>query len=227
MPHYYGMSVVEILLRLGAAIVVGAVIGVEREHKNRPAGMRTHVLVCVGACVVALIECCLAEQSIGQGLGFNMGRIAAQVISGIGFLGAGTILTARKKVTGLTTAASVWNVACLGLASGYGYYLIALLGCAIVMAVLLLMQRIVHVNTIKKVEIRFIHRVETLNFINQFFDEKKIEVMDIDFNVENKEPFNIYTNLYELHLPGGYSYTEMVNQLSEFANVQSVHTRNV
>ncbi len=229
MSVIYGMSMLELMLRMGTAIAVGLVIGVEREHKNRPAGMRTHVLVCVGACVAALIECCLTNDAnmLDGGSSFSVGRITAQVISGIGFLGAGTIFTARKKISGLTTAASLWNVACLGLASGYGFYVISGIGCAIVMLVLHLMQRIVRVNTIKKVEVKFIHRVETLAFINKFFENHRIEVLDIDFKVENREPFNVYTNVYELHLPSGFSYTDMVQQLSEFVNVQSVHTMNV
>lgn len=227
MIEYYGMTVQQILLRFGAAILCGSLIGVEREYKNRPAGMRTHVLVCLGACVVALIECCVAHESNLREWNFNFGRISAQVISGIGFLGAGTILTARRKVTGLTTAASLWNAGCLGLASGYGYYLVAIAGCAIVMVVLTLMQRIVRVNAIKKVEIQFIHRLETLEFINRFFEERDVTVLDVDFKVENKQPFNVYTNVYELHLPSGMSYTDIVNQLSEFTNVQSVHTTNV
>ncbi len=225
------MTWMDIVLRIVVAILIGTVIGVERERKNRPAGMRTHVLVCLGACVIALIECSIAEElkSLGDtgGLHFNLGRITAQVVSGIGFLGAGTIFTARKKIAGLTTAASLWNAACLGIAAGMGYYLIAGLGCVLVIIVLLMLQRIVHVNVNKRVEIKFIHRVETIDFINHYFDEKGIKVLDVDFSVENtKDGANLYTNMYVLHLPAEVTYRDIVVTLSEHANVQSVRTTN-
>ena len=108
----------EITLRLLLAVTVGCVIGIERERKNRPAGMRTHVLVCVGAATIALIECMNIADTISlnmnypsTGIAVSYGRITAQVVSGIGFLGAGTIFISQKKIAGLTTAASLWNAA--------------------------------------------------------------------------------------------------------------------
>ena len=91
--------------------------------------MRTHVLVCVGASIIAIMESLMIADTItlnmnneSTGIAISYGRISAQVISGIGFLGAGTIFISQKKIAGLTTAASLWNVACLGLAVGMGYY---------------------------------------------------------------------------------------------------------
>ncbi len=223
------MSTLDVIVRIIVAILIGTVIGVERERKNRPAGMRTHVLVCLGACVVALIECAMRDEMMlvtDGAVGYTMGRISAQVISGIGFLGAGTIFTARKKIAGLTTAASLWNAACLGMATGFGYYLIAGLGCALVMTVLMMLQKIVHVNVSKKLEIKFHHRVETIDFINNFFDEKGIQVLDVDFSVDNRPEGNLYTNFYDLHLPRGLQYRDIVMTLSEHANVQSIRTTN-
>jgi len=144
----------------------------------------------------------------------------------VGFLGAGTIFTARKKIAGLTTAASLWNAACLGLAIGYGYYLIALVGGVFVLGVLVVMQRIVRVNTMKKLEIKFIHRVETITFINAYFESLGIQILDVDFHVENRDNGNLYTNIYTLKLPGKTYYTDIVNHLSEHTNVQSIRTTN-
>ncbi|OPZ69268.1 MAG: putative Mg(2+) transport ATPase [Firmicutes bacterium ADurb.Bin467] len=217
------------LLRIGIAIAVSTLIGVEREYKGRPAGMRTHVLVCLGACIVALIEASfMAEISkVSDGrVSYSFGRVTAQVITGVGFLGAGTIFTARKKIAGLTTAASLWNAACLGLAIGYGYYLIALVGGVFVLGVLVVMQRIVRVNTMKKLEIKFIHRVETITFINAYFESLGIQILDVDFHVENRDNGNLYTNIYTLKLPGKTYYTDIVNHLSEHTNVQSIRTTN-
>lgn len=219
------------LLRIVVAIAIGTIIGVEREYKNRPAGMRTHVLVCLGACTVALLESSFITDvtngtAVSSAIGYSFGRLSAQVISGIGFLGAGTIFTAQRKIVGLTTAASLWCVACLGLAVGYGYYFIAAVGCVCVIAVLMVMQRIVHVNTVKKVEVTFVHRIESMQFINDYFKEKEIKTIDLDFHVEAKDGVNIYTNIYTLQMPNSITYTEVVNQLSEYPNMMSVRTTN-
>ena len=224
----------DMCIRLVVAVTVGCIIGIERERKNRPAGMRTHVLVCVGAATIAILESMLIHDTISlnalnerTGIAVSVGRISAQVVSGIGFLGAGTIFVSQKKIAGLTTAASLWNVACLGLAAGMGYYKLALAGCCVVIVTLMFMQRMVHVNVIKNVEVKFIHRKETLAFINAYFEEANIKVLDVDFHVENNQDYNLYTNLYTLHLPDRTTYTDIVNHLSEHANVQSVRTRNV
>ena len=219
------------LLRVVVAIAIGTIIGVEREYKNRPAGMRTHVLVCLGACTVALLESSFiadvnSAAEVSSAVTYNVGRLSAQVISGIGFLGAGTIFTAQRKIVGLTTAASLWCVACLGLAVGYGYYFIAAVGCVCVIAVLMVMQRIVHVNTVKKVEVTFVHRIESMQFINDYFKEKEIKTIDLDFHVESKDGVNIYTNIYTLQMPNNITYAEVVNQLSEYPNMMSVRTTN-
>ncbi len=219
-----------IILRISLAILLGTIIGVEREIKNRPAGMRTHILVCLGACIISLIESSFVASlsaSTETSVAYNFGRLSAQVISGIGFLGAGTILFTDRKITGLTTAASLWNTACLGIAIGYGYYLIAIVGSIFVILVLIMMQRIIHVRISKKVEIKFVHRVETIEYINKYFDENMIQVVDQDFNVNSTDGQNIYTNVYTLHLPSSITYTDIVNHLSEHVNVMSIRTTNV
>lgn len=220
-------------LRLVLAVVLGCIVGIERERKNRPAGMRTHVLVCVGAAMIAILESYLTADIISlnlqngtTGVAVSMGRMSAQVISGIGFLGAGTIFIAQKKIAGLTTAASLWNVACLGLAAGMGYYGLAIAGCVVIIITLTLLQRMVRVNSVKNVEVKFIHRVETLAFINEYFASIGIVVLDVDFHVENKGKYNLYTNLYTLDMQGKTSYKDIVNHLSEYANIQGIRTRN-
>lgn len=225
----------EICVRMLVAILVGGAIGVEREYKNRPAGMRTHILVCLGAAMIALLECLLLANSdtidpSGRTT-FTFTRLSAQVISGIGFLGAGTIFIAQKKIAGLTTAASLWNVACLGLMVGFGYYWIAILCCVLILTILTLFQKIIRVNSVKRVEVRFIHRAATLEYINSYFANENIRILDVDFHVElfrdsNKMEMNSYTNLYTLHLPSKVSYTDIVKYLSENENIQTVRTRN-
>lgn len=225
------LSVGVLLLRIAVAVVIGAVIGIDREIKNRPAGMRTHVLVCVGAALVSLIEhqtvaCVLAlgEQSV---VGVSMGRITTSVISGVGFLGAGTIFMTERKISGLTTAASLWCTACIGLAVGSGFILMGVMAGAIVLVILRLMQRIVHVNTLKRLEVQFIHRTQTLAFLNDYFSSMGVKILDVDFHAENRPEGNLYTNLYTLSMPSHTSYVDIIGTLSEHQNIRTVRTRNL
>lgn len=220
-----------ILARLFAAVAIGCAIGMEREHKNRPAGMRTHILVCFGAALVAVIDCLNAQQAIhlnaqylSPGVSVSLGRMSAQVISGIGFLGAGTIFMAQKKVAGLTTAASLWATGCLGLAAGMGYYLPALAGCAIVLATLTIMQRFARPGHVKRVEISYLRRSDTLPFIKAYFDKHGIRVLDVDYHAESEGEETIYTNLYTLSLPTKAAYRDIVIQLSENEHIRGIHT---
>lgn len=230
-----GLPWIEIGIRILAAVIVGSIIGIEREYKNRPAGMRTHILVCLGAAIVALLECLILESSSAfatkGNVSFTLTRLSAQVISGIGFLGAGTIFIAQKKIAGLTTAASLWNVACLGLMIGFGYYWIALLCSVLVLAILTFFQKIIHVNSVKRVEVQFINRTETLDYINNYFHAQNIKILDVDFHVDvfrtsKNMDKNSYMNLYTLHLPSQVSYTDIVKYLTDNENIQTVRTRN-
>ena len=118
----------EICLRLACAMLVGLVIGTEREYTHRPAGMRTHILVALGACVISVTGELIFNHYSTMGAMPDPARLSAQVVTGVGFLGAGTIMREGPTVKGLTTAASLWAVACLGLAAGFGYYALSVLG---------------------------------------------------------------------------------------------------
>jgi putative Mg2+ transporter-C (MgtC) family protein len=119
------VNVVSIIVRVFLAMLLGGILGLERGIKNRPAGFRTHMLVCLGATLVMM-----TNQYIFQTYNTSdPARLGAQVVSGIGFLGAGTIIvTKRNQIKGLTTAAGLWTAACLGLAIGIGFYMGAILG---------------------------------------------------------------------------------------------------
>ena len=118
-----------IILRLVMAIICGGIIGFERGRTGRPAGLRTHILVCLGSTMAIL-----TNQYVYETFGVSdPTRLGAQVISGIGFLGAGTIIvTGRHQVKGLTTAAGLWATACMGLAIGIGFYKAAIVGCVLI-----------------------------------------------------------------------------------------------
>lgn len=130
------LTLLSVGLRILAAVILGGIIGLERGLRNRPAGLRTNMLVCIGACMVMITNQYI-HQIYGTGDPVRMG---AQVVSGIGFLGAGTIIvTAHNRIKGLTTAASLWAAACVGLAIGIGFYEVAVIGCGAIFLVLTLL----------------------------------------------------------------------------------------
>lgn len=130
------LSVGVIAFRLLCALLIGVLIGIDRELTRRPAGLRTHMLVALGACVVMIIGQLLFAEYKPLGAVPDPARMAAQVVAGVGFLGAGTIMREGNSVRGLTTAASLWAVACLGMAVGGGYYALGLLGTVFMLVTL-------------------------------------------------------------------------------------------
>ncbi len=140
--HWDWMADIEIpsiLLRLFLAILCGGIIGIERTKKHYAAGLRTYIIVCVGATIAMMTNEFIAQATDST----DMARMGAQVVSGIGFLGAGTILiTSRSQIKGLTTAAGLWGCACLGLAIGVGYYTLAILGAILIMVVISILPKI-------------------------------------------------------------------------------------
>jgi putative Mg2+ transporter-C (MgtC) family protein len=127
----------QIILRLVVAAVLGSVVGIERERLNWVAGLRTHMLVCVGSALFMIVSFCgFADVLRNEHVALDPSRIAAQVVSGIGFLGAGTIVLRGKVVRGLTTAASLWTVAAVGLAVGGGLYVAAITATGLIVLIL-------------------------------------------------------------------------------------------
>ncbi len=142
---YYNDSVqyaIDAVIKMVLTVVFSGVIGYEREHSHRPAGFRTHILVAVGSTLVMLTSSYVFAEYEGI-TNFDPTRLGAQVISGIGFLGAGTILREGFSVKGLTTAASLWAVSCIGLAVGSGYYIGALVTTLVIYITLNTLKRVV------------------------------------------------------------------------------------
>ncbi len=130
--------------KLGLAVLLSGIIGFEREHSHRPAGFRTHILVAVGSALIMLTSVYIAEKYKGQ-MNVDITRMSGQVVSGIGFLGAGTILREGFSVKGLTTAASLWAVSCIGIAIGAGFVAGAMVATLVIYITL---------NSLKKVVVR-------------------------------------------------------------------------
>lgn len=140
---------VEIMVRLILALVLGGLIGIERESTGRPAGFRTHILVSTGSALIMIVSAYAFPAWTTR----DPGRIAAQVVSGIGFLGAGTIMREGANIRGLTTAASLWTVAGIGLTAGAGLYFTAILGTILVVLTLVLLNQLEWKLVISKHEI--------------------------------------------------------------------------
>jgi putative Mg2+ transporter-C (MgtC) family protein len=127
----------ELMLQVGLATLLGGAIGLERELGGKPAGLRTNILICIGSVLYTHLSIAMLSAIAGSGgTGTDPTRVAGQIVTGVGFIGAGTILHARGAVVGLTSAATIWVVAAIGVALGSGYYLEGIATTAVVLAVL-------------------------------------------------------------------------------------------
>ncbi len=138
--NVHALTMVDILIRMCLAVLCGALIGMEREQKRRPAGLRTHMLICLGASMTTLTSQYLL---LNLGMFTDPARLGAQVIAGIGFIGAGTIIvTKRRQIKGLTTAAGLWASAIVGLCCGAGFYLGAVAAAVLILVAEMLMSKL-------------------------------------------------------------------------------------
>ena len=184
----------EILLRLVVAAILGGIIGLERESSNRPAGFRTHILVCIGSALVMITSEFIFTVYTGR-TNLDPARLGAQVISGIGFLGAGTIIRDGINVRGLTTAASLWAVACVGLAVGIGLYAGAIIAAVLIYITLIFL---------KKVEYKFASHYKTVYVVSNGHIGVLGKIMDVfdkyAVKVKNMEYVNVEDNKDEMVL---------------------------
>lgn len=173
-------EVLDIIIKMVLALVCGGILGIERERKKRAAGFRTYMLVCLGSALVMMTNQYIFE-SYQTG---DPARMAAQVISGIGFLGAGTIIVTRhNRVKGLTTAAGLWASACVGLAIGIGFYEAAVIGAVMIFVAMVIMhgmERRIASSTklcILYVEMKKMSVLRTIRF---YIKENNIELLDME-----------------------------------------------
>ena len=215
-----------ICLRLGCAMLVGIIIGLEREYTHRPAGLRTHILVALGACVVSVLGEMLFTHYAALGATPDPARLSAQVITGVGFLGAGTIMKEGVNVKGLTTAASVWAVACLGIAAGFGYYGLALAGMLFTLITLTifeaLQRKLIHNRSS---EDRFVLMATdvtaALEVINEAAKGPKITIFDLSAQRVG-EQYRITFRAWYVGRKNQQLRTAFFNQLIRSESIESV-----
>ena len=177
------LSVETVILRLVLAFILSGIIGIEREHRGRAAGLRTHILVCLGSTMTTMIGLYVTEV-----LGYVSDplRVGAQVISGIGFLGAGTILIRGSSyITGLTTAAGLWTTATIGLAIGVGFYEGAIICVLVAIIAIVILNRFENILLIKRNVCRFYIEISDINKVNKTIEDIKSDHCFIkDLNVK-------------------------------------------
>ncbi len=172
------------LVRIIFSFLLGMLIGVERERNHQPAGMRTHILICIGATMVMLISIFI-PQTFTDFKNGDPGRIAAQVVSGIGFLGAGAILKFGTDIKGLTTAASIWAMAAIGLAVGAGMFIIAAIGVTVIFFALTILdffeKKFFKERTLRKIEIVVKKRNADFQAIKKILMDEDVKIVSTGF----------------------------------------------
>lgn len=227
---------IEISFRLVLAMMFSGIIGWEREYNARPAGLRTNIMVCIGAAIIAMIQVEIMDQVLRIAkdnpgmetvLRSDPARLICQVVSGVGFLGAGTIVITKNSVRGLTTAATLWSLAGLGLAIGMGYYMIAVLGFVIILVVLILLKRVIRVQPRKHIKIKFHHRKDTQTYIESYFKDHNIRVNDSDFSLDVNTDGRVYTILYTVEFPHTVTYVDLAEDLTSNKDIQHISLVNI
>ena len=226
-------NMASVLLRLTLAVVCGGLIGVNREHKRRPAGFRTYMMVCMGAALSMILgqyeDTMLhtllsgAFEAVGQPT--DVTRFGAQVINGIGFLGTGTILiTEQREVKGLTTAAGLWATACMGLAIGAGFYEGVFLSFVCIF---------LSIKVLPFVELFLLSRSRNMNLyveltslerLKDFITLTKaigIQIFDVELDRKRAAGGGVGVVLY-LHLPKNQSHTKLLTDLSYSPDVRAI-----
>jgi len=213
------VTYLSVVLRIVAAVLVGGLIGLERGLKHRSAGLRTYMVVCLGACLMML-----TNQYIFQVFGAgDPVRMGAQVVSGIGFLGAGTIIvTRRNQIKGLTTAAGLWTAAGVGLALGVGFYEAAIVGGVAVFVVMTLLQKMddsMHRKT-KALEI-YVELSQTLSIVAflQALRNQEIEVRDTQREPDVDSEDGVRAYVASLKLKKRRNHVELIEDLRSIPGV--------
>ena len=216
------VGAVGVILRFALALLCGGIIGLERESKRRSAGFRTHTLVCIGATLTTLVGLYLYK----SGLSTDPTRLGAQVISGMGFIGAGTIIvTTRRQVKGLTTAAGLWTSAIIGLAIGAGYYEAALIGVAIVLLAALVLSKLEFfiMSSAKRMNIYVeFDSAGMLDRLVERLEGKGIRVIDIEFTKQRTVSGERCSAVLTLIFKKRQKHENILSEMTQFDGVYSV-----
>ena len=222
MEKLYELNMISTFFRLLLALICGGILGIERGKKNRPAGFRTYMLVCVASAMVMITNQYISNMySTG-----DPSRMGAQVISGIGFLGAGTIIvTGRNRVKGLTTAAGLWASACIGLTIGVGFYSGAIIGCIMIFVAMALLHgvddRITELIKEIVVYIEFAN-ISNLSIFLEYVKYHNMKVIDLELIKSNDLNEPIVCGIFTLKLIEKNQCIDIIELLGKSEGVCSI-----
>ena len=224
----------DMLLRLGVAAFCGGMIGIERGKRRRAAGFRTHMLVCMGAALTMVLGIYL-HNMIQSGFwtipfenyNTDVSRFGAQVINGIGFIGAGTIIvTSRQQVKGMTTAAGLWAAACMGLAIGAGFYAAALIGCTLIILVIVVFSKLEYWILSRSRNINLYIEFENVDDLSQIIaciKSRQVRIFDVEiFKPKPLEEDTYPRAIFSLQLPKKQVHTVLMTAIAELENIRSI-----
>ncbi len=225
----------QVVVRLLVAAFCGGIIGIDRGKKHRPAGFRTHMLVCMGAALTILLSTYLCAMMTGGLWNLEAGtdimttdvsRFGAQVINGIGFIGAGTIIiTGRQQVKGLTTAAGLWASACMGLAIGAGFYTAALIACVLIITTIVVFSKLEtfvlsHSRNIN-LYVEFEH-TDDLSQIIEKIKEQDVRIFDVEITKARNSETAYPSAIFSLQLPKKKPHTVLMTSIVQVETVRAI-----
>ncbi len=227
MPEFDLGLQADLALRMLVAAVLGAAIGLEREIHEHPAGMRTHLLVSLGSAIFTVLSIYGFEGIAAPGVSASVDptRIAAQIVSGIGFLGAGAILKYGTSIRGLTTAASLWTTAAIGMAAGAGEWLIAAVGTFIVVFSLWPLNALVgriHRPGLQVIRIRLeVGRLEAIGDVSRLLADRRVEMAGINSQRIGKGRYEVELSL---RFPSAARSQDVIGAITAIPDVELIET---
>lgn len=228
------MSIWDMLARVGLAVLCGGLIGIDRGRKRRAAGFRTYMLVCVGSAMTMILGTYLqymlinvwAPELIAPYVNTDVSRFGAQVINGIGFLGAGTIIvTGRQQVKGMTTAAGLWASACMGLCIGAGFYLAALICCICIIFTIVVFSRLERFILSRSRNINLyveLEDIDDLSAVIEKINEQQTRIFDIELTKAKYSETHYPNAIFSLQLPKKKPHTAVLTAIAELETVRSI-----
>lgn len=213
------LKIVDAFIKMALALICGGAIGIERGRKKRPAGFRTYMLVCLGATLVMMTNDYIC-QIYGTG---DVARMGAQVVNGIGFLGAGTIITTgHNRVKGLTTAAGLWAAACIGLAIGSGYYIGAIIGTIMIVVIMVVLhsldRRLVANTRILMLYMEF-EKLSVVRKFTAYARDNHITVDDVELEKPDATGISKVAAIVTLHTSTKVSHPELVETIADLEGI--------
>ena len=228
------LSIWDMLARVGVAVLCGGLIGIDRGRKRRPAGFRTYMLVCVGSAMTMILGTYLQymvvnvwSPELGTALtNTDVSRFGAQVINGIGFLGAGTIIvTGRQQVKGMTTAAGLWASACMGLCIGAGFYLASLICCVCIIMTIVIFSRFERFILSRSRNVNIYVEFEDLDDLPRVIESIKNQetrIFDVEITKAKYSETHYPNAIFTLQLPKKKPHTALLTAIAELDTVRSI-----